>query len=128
MSEMWFETERLAADLADAPLRLAADIVPVVSRGALNIKNDWRDRLSGLPHLPHLPDAITYDLDVKLGRISAEVGPDKSRRQGPLGSIAEFGSVNNPPRLDGQHALDAETPKYFAAVEAVAQNALLSDD
>jgi len=125
VSEMWAETEALAADLAAAGVRLAVLLPPVVSKGALNIKNDWRASLSGLPHLPHLPAAISYDMDVKPDAVSAEIGPDKDKKQGPLGSIVEFGTSKNPPRLDGARALTTEAPKFEAACEAVAEQALL---
>jgi len=98
---------------------------PVVSKGALNIKKDWAASLFGHPHLPHLPAAISYDMDVKPDSVSAEIGPDKNKKQGPLGSIAEFGTVNNPPRLDGARALATEAPKFEAACEVVAEQALL---
>lgn len=122
---MWAETEALLADLEAAPARLAELLPPVVSKGALNIKDAWRDSLSGLPHLPHLPSAISYDLDARPGSIGAEIGPDKDKRQGPLGNIIEFGTSKNPPRLDGARALAAEEPRFIAACEDVAEQALL---
>lgn len=122
---MWAETEALVIDLAAAPERLAVDLPAVVSKGALNIKNDWRASLAGLPHLPHLPGAIGYDLSVTLDSASAEIGPDKDKKQGPLGNIIEFGTSKNPPRLDGQRALDAEEPKFVAALEDLAEGSVL---
>lgn len=122
---MWSETEALAADLAAAPARLLAEVPLVVSKGALNIKDDWRGAVSGLPHLPQFPASIGYDLDIQPGGVSAEIGPDKEKPQGPLGNLAEFGSANNPPGLQGQRALDAEEPRFLAAVEDLAERALL---
>lgn len=122
---MWAETEALAADLAAAPVRLTAEIAPVASKGALNIKNGWRASASGLAHAPLYPNSITYDLDVQPDGVSAEIGPDKDKRQGALGNLIEFGSSKNPPHLDGQRALDAEEPRFIAAVEDLAERALL---
>lgn len=125
MSEMFAETEALAADLAAAPLRLAELVPPVVSKGALNVKSDWRANASGNAHAPHYPASITYDLKADATGIEAEIGPDKSLPQGPLGNILEFGTSKNPPHLDGQRALSAEEPRFIAALEAVAEKALL---
>lgn len=122
---MFAETEALAADLGAAPVRVMTGIVPVVSKGALNIKNNWRANASGNPHAPQYPNSITYDLDVQPHAVEAEIGPDKDLPQGPLGNILEFGTSNNPPHLDGQRALAAEEPRFIEALEAVAERALL---
>lgn len=122
---MWAETERLAADLAAAPARLVAGLTPMVSKGALNIKRDWRDSASGLAHAPAYPASIGYDLDPQADGVRAVIGPDKEMAQGALGNLIEFGSSKNPPHLDGQRALDAEEPRFIAAAEALAEQALL---
>lgn len=96
----------------------------VVSRGALQIKNDWRRRWSGSPHAPALPYAIGYDVRTAGTRVSAEIGPDKAKRQGALGNLYEFGSVNNAPRPGGAPALAAEEPRYVAALEKLAVDLL----
>lgn len=105
----------------EATLEHAAEAAPeaaekVVNRGCLNIKNDWRDRWSGLAHAPDLPDAISYDVDRAGSVITGEVGPDKNRRQGALGNLVEFGSVNNAPTPGGAPALEAETPRFERAL------------
>ena len=125
MSEMFAETEALAADLAAAPVRVTTGIMPVVSKGALNIKAGWRANASGNPHAPHYPASITYDLEVDAHGASAEIGPDKNLRQGPLGNILEYGTSKNPPHNDGGRALAAEEPRFIEACAAVAEQALL---
>lgn len=125
MSETWAETEALAADLVAAPARLMAGLPAVVSKGALNIKNDWRASASGLKHAPQYPNSINYDISASPDGTSAEIGPDKDKPQGPLGNLLEFGSANNAPHLDGQRALDAEAPRFEAAVEDLAEEAML---
>jgi hypothetical protein len=122
---MYAEFEALAAELAGAPERLAALVPPVVSKGALNIKNDWRANASGNAHAPHYPASITYDMDVRADAVEAEIGPDKDKKQGALGNILEFGTSKNPPHNDGGRALAVEEPKFIAACEAVAEQALL---
>jgi len=122
---MFAETEALAADLALAPARLKVVITAVVSKGALKIKRDWQTNASGLPHAPAYPSSITYDLNPAPGRIEAEIGPDKNRRQGALGNLIEFGSSKNPPHLDAARALAAEVPRFVDACAEAAQKSVL---
>lgn len=100
--------------------RAAADVLPegkrVVDKGALNIKNDWRDRWKGHAHFPDLPRAVTYDSAIDGMTVRAQIGPDKGLRQGALGNLIEFGSRNNAPIPGGLPALDAEEPRFRKAV------------
>lgn len=121
---MWAEAEILAADLEAAPVRLGAAVGPVVAKGALNIKTDWRTRAAGLAHAPLYPASIGYDIS-GFTDVTAVIGPDKERPQGALGNLIEFGSAHNPPHLDGDRALAAEQPKFLAALEAAAGDAVL---
>lgn len=114
----------LAADLTDAGPVAMDKAHRVVQRGALNIKNDWRDGVSGLAHARALPSAITYDSFRSRFTSEAEIGPDKDRPQGALGNLIEFGSVNNPPHGDGQRALDREEPRFIAALEQIVGDVL----
>lgn len=119
------ELQQLAADLAAAPGRLEATVRPVVSKGALNIKNTWRTSASGLKHAPAYPYSIGYDLDVGPGYAAAEIGPDKDKAQGALGNLIEFGSSKNPPHLDGARALADEEPRFITALENAVEAATL---
>lgn len=96
----------------------------VVNRGALQIKNAWKARWSGYAHLPHLPSAISYDIAGGGGVWVAEIGPDKTRSQGPLGNIIEFGSRNNAPIPGGLPAARAEEPLFFKAAADAAEKAV----
>jgi hypothetical protein len=71
----------------------AAETAKVVGRGALNIKNDARRRITGLRHAPRYPYSIDYDLYVTGRGAVADVGPNKSKRQGALGNLLEYGST-----------------------------------
>lgn len=106
------DLDKLAADLA----RVAEDVMPeakkVVGKGCLNIKKDWKRRWSGLAHAPAIPYAIGYDVRQRGPFIEGEVGPDKSKRQGALGNLLEYGSVKNAPIPGGAPALEAEEPRY----------------
>lgn len=110
----------------DAGMRaIVPEVEKVVARGALNVKNDWRDRWSGHPHIKHLPRAISYDLDTQQSTVDAEIGPDKDKAQGALGNVIEFGTVNNAPIPGGLPALEAETPKFVRALADVAEKEMV---
>lgn len=93
----------------------------VVSRGALNVKNGWRSNATASAgrHAKLYPSSITYDMKPHPTGASAEIGPDKGLPQGPLGNLLEFGSVHNPPHMDGARALAAEEPAFVAHVAAI---------
>lgn len=114
---------RLQRDLHRAA-DVDGEVVAVLSRGALNIKNAWRDSASGLPHAPRYPHSIGYDLDVSSSSAEAVIGPDKDLAQGALGNLIEFGSVNNPPHNDGGRALLAEERRFIGAMEALGDRIL----
>lgn len=102
----------LAEDLRMGYKEAAKDAAAIVGRGALNIKKDWQSRWRGHPMVPAIPYAINYDVKVRPTEIAAEIGVDKGRRQGPLGNLLEFGSVNNAPLPGGAPALAAEEPRF----------------
>ncbi len=108
--------EILAADLGQAAEDALPEVRRVVQKGALNIKKDWRQAWSGLDHAPRLPYAVTYDTEEKRTSVTAEIGPDKDKRQGALGNLIEYGSVNNAPIPGGAKALRAEEPRYEKAL------------
>lgn len=118
------DARRLAAAFDQAVKVAPEETRKVVQRGAHNIKKDAQRRISGHPHLPHLPNAITYDSEQTARGAQAEIGPDKTRRQGPLGHIPEYGTVNNPPAPYLAPALDAEAPKFRQALEDAATKAI----
>lgn len=113
---------RLGAELARNQARVIAAVTPVVSKGALNVKQNAARLISGHPRVRHYPRSISYDLEVKGLVICAEIGPDKDRPQGALGNILEFGTSKNAPIPHLGRALDLEEPRFGQAVyEAVAR-------
>lgn len=104
-------------DLEQAPEEARRGVRPVVQKGLLNIKKDWQARWRGLSHAPALSSAISYDTKETPSGASGEVGPDKEKRQGDLGNIIEYGSMNNPPHPGGAPALEAEEPRFMRAME-----------
>lgn len=114
------ELERLRADLGALIPASAEESKRVVTRGAFNIKKDWKDNAqrTSTPHARLYPRSISYDVSAIGSGVGweAEIGPRKDRPQGPLGNLLEFGSINNPPHLDGAHALEAEADRFERAV------------
>lgn len=100
------------------------DIEPVVFRGAMNIKKDAARRISGHPRLRGLPASIDFDMYRSLRGPAAEIGPNHSKRQGPLGNIAEYGTPKNPPMPFMRPAADTEQPKFERAIEDVVVKAM----
>lgn len=107
----------LIAALDKATSRAWPEADKILAKGAVNIKKDWQQRWSGHAHFKALPAAISYDLFHTLfGSSRVEVGPDKSRRQGALGNIIEFGTENNAPIPGGLPALKTEAPRFERAL------------
>lgn len=92
----------------------------VVSKGALQIKNEARKNAPRGPHTPHYAASINYDITERDGLIEAEIGPVEGRRQRGLGNLLEYGSSHNPPHPHIEPALDHEEPKFIKAAEDLA--------
>lgn len=125
------ELTALAADLAAAPALVKRDVRAVVSKGALNIKNQLRDEMRESPSFKGVGGAISYDLREAGGFgadvIEAEVGPTtEAGSPGNLANIAYFGTSRGGGATvpDPQGALDAEGPRFVAALEALIAKAL----
>lgn len=116
------ELRQLEDDLGKVPGRAVAPLVGVVTNASTRVRDALRSDASGIGHAPYFPDSITADVKVKVGQIGAEVGPDKSLRQGALGNILYFGTSKNGAVLDINAPLDAEGPKLEkAAADAIAE-------
>lgn len=118
------ELVALAHDLDRAAGVTPAEARKVVAKGALNIKTDARKLSSGISHAPAYPRSISYDTyDTPTGAW-AEIGPDKSRPQGALGNLFEYGSVNNAPIPHMAPAAETERPKFEKALEGLGVKSL----
>ena len=107
--------ESLFNDLNTAGAKVVPVVRGVVNRGALNVKSDARrlfeEQRVG-DYLPHYSRSITYDVESAGGFVSAEVGPEVGKVQGPFGPGVEFGSVNHAAMPHLAPALDAEEPRF----------------
>lgn len=114
------ELDQWSVIIQRAPAIARREARAVVSKGALNIKNEARANAPGGEHAPHYAASINYDLTEKGDLIEAEIGPAEGRRQWGLGNLLEYGSRNNPPHPHIEPALDHEGPRFLKAVEDLA--------
>ena len=110
------EVKALATDLGRTTKEVEREADKVLERGALGVKNamveDAKSSHSG--YAKRFASSISYDRRYGVGRMSYEIGPDKSRPQGALGNLLYFGSRNNAPTLDIEAGLIAEEPRLVS--------------
>lgn len=115
------QLDALAAVFRANGVRAQIQARAVVSRGALNVKRGWQANATATAgqHARLYPASISYDMKPHPTGAQAEIGPDKTRPQGALGNLLEFGSVKNPPHNDGGRALAAEQFAFMTHVAAI---------
>lgn len=120
------EMNELAADLLHGGLITAIKGHAVVERGAFNVMTTARKLAPHGPHTPRYAQSITYDVEVELAAIVAEIGPDKDKDelQGDLGNLLEFGTSELPGQAHIGPAVDIESPNFYAWVGAISAEAL----
>lgn len=99
---------KLAADLSQVGAKAVPAVRQVMSDAGDAFAKDWRSNAtesSGV-HGKHYPKSITAELAFSVTGVAVDVGPESSKKQGGMGPGFEFGSVNQPPHLDGLRALD----------------------
>ncbi len=110
----------VAEAFTDAPVKVRAGMRAATVVAAAKIKDDARQAVTGLAHAPHYPRSITYDTRTTPWTFTAEIGPDRTGPQGPLGPILEYGTVNNPPRPHLLPALEREVPVWIRYLTEIA--------
>ena len=116
------EVRSFAADLTMIPGELSRHAIPVLSKGALNIKNTMRAdfQTSGNKGFRYVGSTVNYDLHTDGGELEAEIGPDKP--SGALANVALFGTWKGGGTVaDPQHALDEEAPRFEQALGDLAE-------
>jgi hypothetical protein len=120
--------ETLAAALLLSAAEAVAGTRAIVQKGALNVKTEAKANVerSAPVHNAHAADAITYDTKIHPTTVEAEIGYDKNRKPGRIGNLLEFGGGkdHSPPHRDLGRALEAEDPRFVAALEAMADKLL----
>lgn len=116
------QVKALEGALQGAEAEAVTEMHNIVKRGSFNIKRDWQRRWSGHPRIKGLPHTITYDTEVTRDSVTGDIGPDKNKGgQAPLAHLIEYGSPGRPPLPGGGPALEAEAPKFEAAIAAKAE-------
>jgi len=118
------ELNRLARDLSEVPKNSGPLLRKAVEVTSGKIKSSWRDRLKGSATLPGLPGAVSYDIEATGTTLAAEIGFDKSKPQGPLGNISEYGTPKVAPRGFGHAALQENADDFEKGIEIAIDQAL----
>ena len=116
MSSELFE---LAGDLRRADQKVAKQARAVVSKGALNVKNQLRSDLAASPHFSAAAHTVSYDIKASTSLIEAEIGAvTEGRTVGDLAHLAYFGGAHGGGGTvpDPQEALAAEEPAFIDAL------------
>jgi hypothetical protein len=111
------ELYALSRDFGKIGAQSAAAMYGVFKEAGNDLRDEWRAnaRATSGQHGKHYPDSITADMRVSTN-IEVEIGPDPRLPQG--GMSFEFGSVNQPPHLDGQRAADTVVPRLDRRIDA----------
>lgn len=105
------EIRELASDFSGAGRKMVAPMRATFDQIGEQTARRWADIARGTAgeHGVHYPDSIDHELVASLG-VAVEVGPNSAKKQGSMGRGFEFGSVNQPPHLNGVKAMDQMTP------------------
>ena len=107
-----------------APEELAKGLLHAVDDSASALQRDWRSnaRKTARRHGKRYPSSITHDVTIASGAVTSDIGPDSAMPQGGMGRGFEYGSVHQPPHMDGAVAFARNTGKFEAAVsDAIAK-------
>jgi hypothetical protein len=115
---------RLAGDLERAGRDITKPVAKTTGMAMNNIKKDVVKRWSGLPHLPHLPRAISYDVRTRGSVVTGEVGADHEKPQGKLAWIPEYGTPTSAPHPAFRPAADKEVPVWMGFLDRIAAESL----
>lgn len=102
------EIYKLGVDLAQVGAKSIPAVRQVMSDAGDAFANEWRSNATATSgeHGKHYPESISAELAFSVTSVAVDVGPESARKQGGMGRGFEFGSVNQPPHLDGLRALD----------------------
>lgn len=114
------ELGQLAADFTNAPAAAIPKVKGIVSKGALNVKNQLKADAQQSTHFKQLAASIGYDLVSDDDGIEASIYPDKERNAaaGLLGAYWGWSRGGGGTLPDPVIALRNEEPRF---VENIAQ-------
>jgi hypothetical protein len=112
--------------LDNAGHQAAEKTYPVVKRHAEELRDAWRESAKDTAgaHGKHYPRSITAEQIPRADAVEWEVGPENRRTQGSMGRGFEYGSVNQPPHLDGDYSAIDQEPKFFADLDKIVRELL----
>ncbi len=116
---------KLGADLGMMGAAGFVAVKTVVSAAAKQTKSLWFEnaQASSGSHGRFYPYSITYETKSSLMGSTASIGPDSSKPQGGMGNGFEYGSINQPPHLDGNRAADVVEPLFVRGILAAVAKA-----
>lgn len=103
------ELRTYANDLGKITGDASREVDKVLKKGAQNIKEDLVKDAKASKHFKGLAPAISYDSLYGFQNPRYEIGPDKARKEGPLGNIAYFGTSRGGGTLDLEGPLERES-------------------
>ncbi len=123
------DVESLAAMLLTASARIVPAVVAATRVSITDLEQTWRANatVTSGRHGWRYPYSITSDVGFGVGlssTIAGVAGPDAAFPQGGMGLGFEYGSVNQPPHLDGTRAMDVVAPRYAAALSTALASVL----
>jgi len=116
----------LVHDLEKAATSVLPVVRAIVEKSAGELRDDWKTnaRATAGKHGKLYPSSITSEDVPSFGAITFDIGPDSSKKQGGMGRGFEYGSVNQPPHLDGLHATEATEPAFHHAIDLAVEGLL----
>lgn len=120
------DLDRLITVLDGAEKEAASKVYPVVEQHAQALRDQWRKnaRRTAKKHGRRYPRTITTEQVPVADAIEWTVGPESMLPQGGMGRGFEFGSVHQPPHLDGTGAAVIEEPKFVKSLDEVLKGLL----
>ena len=120
------EVRALIADMTGVDARLRPNVSSTVMKGAINVQNDLRSKMSGSASFGHLAGGISFDM---VDDFEAEIGPHKARgdKRAPRrgANIAYFGTSKGGGSVeDPEEALNREIPKFEEALADIAADSV----
>lgn len=123
MDDDFSELVSLAADLTDAGEAIGPYVEKAVEVTARGIKDDWR-QAADRTALHGYAASVDYDMERSATEIAAEIGPNLSKSQGPMGFVEDGGTgVASAPQHAGRDAAEANEPDFYRGLEIAAWDA-----
>lgn len=105
-----------AVELGKVPAEVTVKVLPVVKKGAVNIRKAMQADFRKSRHFSQIARSINFDVNTDGAGVEAEIGPDKSvaRAGAPLAHIAYWGGANGGGGTvrDPAQALADEAPRF----------------